>query len=255
MPNGGSDCCITCWFNSKNFEKDTYQEIDIYEKINCSIRNLKIEDAMGTYCVNHPHHNPKKSKLPIGPVYIDDQYPFTRKVWVAAEDSEQVRLNLLELLNNIKYKESVNPASINFKEEIIYHLRVLKEKRAIEGLKEIIEFGIAFPCKTNGRLFNKKNIIIGHAIEALLDISNGEEINDVEKIIDLGINKTSTKQYSRKKDSCAVIRYHLVRALKFVKSNKAIELLTVALSDPHSEIQAFAKEILGNISLKQKNIQ
>ena len=58
MPNGGSDCCGTCWFNrslegqrgSGNFNRETPSH--------CEIRDLDIPDPFYTYCANHPCHRP-----------------------------------------------------------------------------------------------------------------------------------------------------------------------------------------------------
>ena len=57
MPNGGSDCCGTCWFNSANEGKPGYREGPPPRKVRCTIRGLEIE-------------------VPIGPVYVTDDYPY-----------------------------------------------------------------------------------------------------------------------------------------------------------------------------------
>ena len=70
MPNGGSDCCGTCWFNrslegqrgSANFNDETPSH--------CEIRDLDIPDPFYTYCANHPYHRPSRDPIPIGPVYV-----------------------------------------------------------------------------------------------------------------------------------------------------------------------------------------
>ena len=60
MPNGGSDCCGTCWFNSKNSGEQGYQGSEKEGVVKCTIRNLEIPDPFWTYCANHPHHNQNK---------------------------------------------------------------------------------------------------------------------------------------------------------------------------------------------------
>ena len=70
MPNGGSDCCGTCWFNrslegqrgSANFNHDIPSH--------CEIRDLDIPDPFHTYCANPPYHRPGRDAIPIGPVYV-----------------------------------------------------------------------------------------------------------------------------------------------------------------------------------------
>ena len=70
MPNGGSDCCGTCWFNrslegqrgSGNFNREIPSH--------CEIRDLDIPDPFYTYCANHPCHRPGRDPIPIGPVYV-----------------------------------------------------------------------------------------------------------------------------------------------------------------------------------------
>ena len=69
MPNGGSDCCGTCWFNRKNRgERDWPKHADNTLPDHCEIRDLAIEDPFYTYCANHPHRRPERDRIPIGPV-------------------------------------------------------------------------------------------------------------------------------------------------------------------------------------------
>jgi hypothetical protein len=55
MPNGGSDCCGTCWFNARNKGEAGYAHADDPEPKFCTIRGLAIENSFWTYCGNHPH--------------------------------------------------------------------------------------------------------------------------------------------------------------------------------------------------------
>ena len=44
MPNGGSDCCGTCWFNLRNKGEVGYDHADDEDEPNyCIIRELDIE--------------------------------------------------------------------------------------------------------------------------------------------------------------------------------------------------------------------
>jgi hypothetical protein len=106
MPNGGSDCCGTCWFNAVHANQA--------EQARCLIRNFEVPNPFYTYCVNHQRHNPTKVRTPLGPVFTADGYPYTRRTWLPAPDSEQVREQLLLLLDGIKIAdEEVYPSALD----------------------------------------------------------------------------------------------------------------------------------------------
>ena len=44
MPNGGSDCCATCWFNRKNRGEAGYDHVGAPEPAYCEIREFDIPD-------------------------------------------------------------------------------------------------------------------------------------------------------------------------------------------------------------------
>ena len=109
MPNGGSDCCGTCWFNRANGGKAgrPNHEIPSY----CEIRQLEIPDPMYTYCANHPHHRPQRDPVPIGPVTVHKvelvergprhhQMHEWRERWKPSPDTETIRSHLLSLLED-----------------------------------------------------------------------------------------------------------------------------------------------------------
>ena len=52
MPNGGSDCCGTCWFNAKNKGEAGYGHRKDPDPEYCLIRQLEIRSPMYTYCAN-----------------------------------------------------------------------------------------------------------------------------------------------------------------------------------------------------------
>ena len=87
MPNGGSDCCGTCWFNrslegqrgSGNFNRETPSH--------CEIRDLDIPDPFYTYCANHPCH---PRHWPIG--------GGRREEWQPSPDTEEIRQHLLDIV-------------------------------------------------------------------------------------------------------------------------------------------------------------
>ncbi len=100
MPNGGSDCCGTCWFNTANHGQPGHPPAGrSREPAFCEIRgNLPIPHPFYTYCPNHPHHNRDRVRVPIGPVYVADGSVSPRCVWVLSPDTEEVRSGLLDLL-------------------------------------------------------------------------------------------------------------------------------------------------------------
>lgn len=101
MPNGGSDCCGTCWFNARNKGEAGYSHADDPEPKFCTIRGLAIEHPFWTYCTNHPHHRPNSDPIPIGPVFIHVDGD-SRKEWQPSPDTEEVRQHLLDLASSIQ---------------------------------------------------------------------------------------------------------------------------------------------------------
>ena len=143
MPNGGSDCCGTCWFNRANDEaRDA--DAPAAESV-CAIRDeLAIENAYWTYCANHPHHNPERIETPVGPVYSAGDLGgggYGRSIWVAAPDTEEIRLELLGLLANATQAatELVRryPAGRSIVEAAIGQLGELTEARALADLDRL----------------------------------------------------------------------------------------------------------------------
>lgn len=245
MPNGGSDCCGSCWFYSKNIEEPENRGSENDDVDVCTIRDLEIFSPYYTYCANHPNHNKNKIDIPIGFVYEYSDYSLSRQAWGDTPDNENVRLKLLELLGNISNEpETKYPTETDIEEEIIKHLRVLKEKRAIPGLNKIIQFDIEYYRNNQGYMLRNKAVIVGQAIEALLEISEGEFIENVEHFINYGIESASPETYNQENDNFVTLRHHLVRGLKHAKGPKAKQLLQVALDDPHYKVNASANEIL-----------
>ncbi len=101
MPNGGSDCCGTCWFNRKNRGEASYTHAGTAEPAYCEIRGLEIQDPFYTYCANHPHRSPGRDQIPIGPTFIDPRGE-GRKIWKQSPDMEEVRTHLLSLLAGVQ---------------------------------------------------------------------------------------------------------------------------------------------------------
>ena len=102
MPNGGSDCCGTCWFNrslggqrgSSNFNREIPSH--------CEIRDLDISNPFYTYCANHPYHRSGRDPIPIGPVYVHradgSLEEGGRERWRPSPDTEEIRQHLLDIV-------------------------------------------------------------------------------------------------------------------------------------------------------------
>lgn len=271
MPNGGSDCCGTCWFNNKNDGVAGYQPHALEKEGNvlCTIRDLVIPDPFWTYCANHPHHN-DKIDLPLGPVYVTDGN-YGRKFWADPPDDEKSRLRLLGFLDSItddpksRYPSETDIekteseiakdiirkvegrfyTEANVERSVIEQLTVLKEKRAIAGLKQVVNLDLESYRSLSVLLMRSKTITVAMAIESLLEISDGEAIDEVKHFINKGIEDEGLlSNYSKDDDRFAAVRYHLVRGLRFSQSETARELLKTASHDPHNEVRAFADAII-----------
>ena len=139
MPNGGSDCCGTCWFNrslrgkrgSVNFNRDIPSHREI--------RDLDIPDPFYTYCANHPYHRPSKDRIPIGPVYVHVSHEFEeRKEWRPSPDTEEIRQHLLDI---VRLPEERHDAGYHFYTHPAYiaagrQLREWRDERLNSALQE-----------------------------------------------------------------------------------------------------------------------
>jgi hypothetical protein len=137
MPNGGSDCCGTCWFNAKNEGEAGYSRRASEAKDFCSIRKLEIRTPMYTYCGNHPHRRPERDPIPIGPVFVSE----SRTLWKQSPDTEEVRSHLLALLSAIIEAPATEyPAGEYSDELIVWQLGEFREPRATLDLLRIASF-------------------------------------------------------------------------------------------------------------------
>ena len=160
MPNGGSDCCGTCWFNQKNRgERDWHKHTDEPLPDHCEIRGLAIEDPFYTYCANHPHRRPERDPIPIGPVTRhggwkanEPECEYPRYVWKPSPDTEEIRQHLLTLLDIIfvHMSDDQYPIGDRLGDVIVRQLGEFNERRAIEQLRllsKLREFPIADAAK------------------------------------------------------------------------------------------------------------
>lgn len=166
MPNGGSDCCGTCWFNKKNKGDVGYEHAKNPGNDYCIIRNTKIEDPFWTYCTNHPHHNPNKIREPIGPIYVFEDSNFNRKIWLESPDTKDIRKKLLELVEKIKEQPKEEyPSGMYLDEMVVWQLKEFKEDRSLPELKRIASFN---PKATTGDPFHRtREHLVYLAIEAI----------------------------------------------------------------------------------------
>lgn len=142
MPNGGSDCCGTCPFNRKNRGEPGYAHARDDGPDHCDIRDLPIETAFWTYCVNHPHHNPELIRVPIGPVWVAGVgFPYSREQRQPGPDTPEVRAEIVRLLTAVT-PQTINdyPAGLALAEAAILQAGELGDMRFAPHLDRIRQF-------------------------------------------------------------------------------------------------------------------
>ena len=143
MPNGGSDCCGTCWFNTTNQgDRDWLRRRDDSIPPYCEIRKVAVPNPFYTYCANHPHRRPEKDPIPIGPVtrYAGDGMSNDREEWMQSPDSEEIRQHLLELLDDfMNIARDRYPIGMGLGEVVIRQLGEFREMRAERRIRWISE--------------------------------------------------------------------------------------------------------------------
>ncbi len=139
MPNGGSDCCASCWFNRANNGTPGIINTDPRIPSFCKIRGLAIPDPGYTYCANHPYRRPKRDPIPIGPVYVGNA-DGVREVWQPAPDTEEIRQHLLDIVRFPKEHTDGYPFfSASPHERAIYQLVDFGDRRVIEALEDLAQ--------------------------------------------------------------------------------------------------------------------
>ena len=143
MPNGGSDCCGTCWFNRSLGGRRGGANFNEEVPSHCEIRDLDIPDPFYTYCANHPYHRPGRDPIPIGPVYVHRTTgPLgdgVRKKWQPSPDTEEIRQHLLDIVRlpdehaDEGYHFYTHPAHA----AAILQLLEWRDERLIAALEEI----------------------------------------------------------------------------------------------------------------------
>ena len=137
MPNGGSDCCGTCWFNSSLEGQRGSDNFNHKIPSRCKIRDLDIPDPGYTYCANHPCHRPNRDPIPIGPVFVHGEDG--REEWQPSQDTEEIRQHLIEIVRlpdehaDEGYHFYTHPAHV----AAIMQLLEWRDARLIPALEEI----------------------------------------------------------------------------------------------------------------------
>jgi hypothetical protein len=270
MPNGGSDCCATCWFNSKNAGEQGYHGMRKPGDVQCVIRGMTIPDPFWTYCDNHPRAEYFESIIfgtevkprteLIGPVYVAPTRE-EREIWVEGHDTEQERLRLLKFLTAIPYSpEEYSKRQKYFGDTaVLGNLRLLgllKEKRAVDGLNRIIGYLDLAKITDDASFYSVlpwriDASIIGTALEALSMIVNDEALPKIESFVqlhtesDVGCENDLSERSIRLSNDLSkrLLRLSAVKALEHCSSEKANSLLHKASLDPNPVLAALAKEI------------
>ena len=171
MPNGGSDCCGTCWFNAKNKGEAGHAHSSDPEPDFCTIRSLPIEDPFYTYCGNHPQRRPERDPILIGPAFTGDSSG-ARELWQPSPDTEEVRQHLLSLLGGMEQQPSSEyPLGIYTDDVVVWQLGEFREPGAIEGLRRVASFDPA--AAESGPFGRTRQSLVQLAREALAKIERG----------------------------------------------------------------------------------
>ena len=143
MPNGGSDCCSTCWFNQSHEGQRGSGNFNREIPSHCEIRDLDIPDPFYPYCANHPYHRPSRDRIPIGPVYVhrasDPSGEGGREEWQPSPDTEEVRRHLLDIVRlpeehaDEGYHFYTRPAHIAARMQLLEW----RDERLVPALEEI----------------------------------------------------------------------------------------------------------------------
>ena len=153
MPNGGSDCCGTCWFNKANrsarerSDREGFLHWKMVRQSSgeayCEIRNEPIEDPFWTYCANHPKKRFGIDRIPIGPMLEAEHtggFAYRRVISKPSPDTEEIRQHLLDLLSKIETDTFADayPSSPSVAQFVVWQLGEFREQRAEAALQRIV---------------------------------------------------------------------------------------------------------------------
>ena len=174
MPNGGSDCCGTCWFNAGNKGRAGYLDPRERGPAFCTIRDLPIRNPFYTYCANHPHRRPQRDPIPIGPAFTGDSSG-ARELWRPSPDTEEIRRHLLDLLAGMEEQPASEYPAGTYAyadEVVVWQLGEFREPRAVEGLRRVASFNPA--AAEPGPFRRTRRGLVKLAQEALVKIEGGQ---------------------------------------------------------------------------------
>ena len=136
MPNGhgvlqGAPVCALCWY---------------YKDSKCTIRDVPIYHQVDTLCLNHPAFMPDGNETPVGPVlwhlialHLRHWNPLPENVWASSPDTEEVRIHLLRILENldqVSTRVRLGAAS-PIGAIVIWQLLEFREQRAVPVLQRL----------------------------------------------------------------------------------------------------------------------
>jgi hypothetical protein len=171
MPNGGSDCCGTCWFNARNHGQAGHRHADRSISAHCTIRDLPLANPFYIYCANHPHRCPDRDPIPIGPVFTGDSSG-RREFWQPSPDTEEVRRHLLDLLAAVPEQPATEyPIGVYRDEVVVWQLGEFREFRAVPDLQRLAAFDPA--AAESGPFGRTRERLVVVAREALGKIQGG----------------------------------------------------------------------------------
>jgi hypothetical protein len=247
MPNGGSDCCGTCSFNSTHAGQAGYFQSGVEAKTRCIIRDLAIEVPFWTYCVNHPHHNLERVELPVGPVYHSGGgWPYRREVLAESPDRPEIRALLLRLLAAVNERPRREyPTSPTFDEAVIDQLMRFREVRAVADLRRVCQFDPLAAPEGENPFDENRAMTVARAFEALGALAGDAALPELERGLACGLTRPSGPPGDdRTGNALATVRYFSVRGLEHCASAAADELLRRAAGDPDPEVAALARGLL-----------
>lgn len=247
MPDGGSDCCMTCWFNSTHEGKRGYLPDPHKLPVRCTIRDFDVESIAWTYCANHPHHTAAPVRLPIGPVLTCGSYPYDRMVLIPSPDSEEIRTMLLGLIESMpeRYEERYRSRD-TVGDAAVKQLGVFREPRAVPALRRILAFDpLALAEGADSDSTADRTRTVGLAAEALAAILGDEALPELLPRTQAGrAEADAMPEYDPFQDRLASVRAFAVRGLRHVSPAAASNALQAAVSDPHPWIQSIAEKLL-----------
>lgn len=138
MPNGGPDCCGTCWYNNANIVSGQHSTAPDEGMHFCTIRQLHVAEPFWTYCFNHRDRAPGGQPVPFGPAYRHaGGYPYKREPLGSPPDSAVIRDHLLSLLEGILHGDTSSlPGPVS---ALLDHLEAIREFRALPLVAELAE--------------------------------------------------------------------------------------------------------------------